>query len=243
MKQLTLQLQRARAQGRLAEITLADLPGTPAEAYAVGLAGMDQISAWKIGGANPWSRKVFDNTEVFFGPLAPAEIAVETAILDISGLWAPLAAPEIMLELGDWQAARSEAQFVRMGIGFEIPASVLPDDAKVQLTGQIADRAGAGALWVGAVQPIDIAKLEADFDSTFCHNDAAPVAGHSRNIFDGPLGAASEFLQLAKQYDMPLQSGQWIATGGLNPAVAIAPGDRLRFAALGASVILEISSR
>jgi len=241
MNQLVMELQRARAQGNVARVGLSDLPETHAEAYKVGLCGVTDIAAWKIGGANPWSRKVFENCEVFFGPLTPDEISVETTSLDISRLVAPLAEPEIILELGDWKAECLEKVFPRMGLGFEIPASVLPEDAKAQLTGQIADRAGAGALWIGAVQPIDTALLEAEFDSVFYHNDAGPMAGHSCNIFGGPLGAAYEFLQLAKRHGMPLQSGQWIATGGLNPAVAVAPGDKLSFTALGTNVVLDIS--
>ncbi|MFP4273714.1 MAG: hypothetical protein ACLFRU_01710 [Paracoccaceae bacterium] len=52
--------------------------------------------------------------------------------------------------------------------------------------------------------------------------------------------AAAEFLALARRHGAPLEAGQWIASGGLNPAVAIKPGDSLRFAALGGEVRLEI---
>lgn len=233
-------LQEARARGVEARIDPADLPATLAGAYAAGLAQAAQVAAWKIGGANPWSRAVFDNTEVFFGPLTPAEVAFDTARLAVAGLHAPLAEPEIMLELADPGNGALEQAFARMGLGFEIPASVLPAPVKTMLTGQIADRAGAGALWVGAVRRFDRELLETPFASVFRHNGGAPVAGGGGNIIGGPLGAVRDFLRLARHYGMPLRNGQWIATGGVNPAVAVAPGDRLEFEALGVGVALDI---
>lgn len=240
MVDLKTELQTARAECRLAKIATDDLPATLHEAYSVALNMLPAIAAWKIGGANPWSQKVFGNTEVFFGPLAPQEVFNDTETVDIQGLFAPLAEPEIILEIGDVAATDPDHRFTRMGLGFEIPASVLPDDCRSLLTGQVADRAGAGALWIGALQPFDGARLRALFLSEFQHNQALPVAGKSSNVFGGPLGAATEFLDLAHRYGIPLEKGQFIATGGLNPAVAVAPGDSLRFSVLGVSRTLNL---
>lgn len=234
-------LTAARAAATEAAVAPADLPADPATAYALALAGDRPVAGWKIGGANPWSREVFGNTEVFFGALYADEVFVETATLAVGGLHAPLAEPEVMLEIADPAAADPAAAFSRMGLGFEIPASVLPAACKTRLTGQIADRAGAGALWVGAVQPLDTARLDTAFVSEFRRNDDAPVPGRSTDVLGGPLGAAMEFLALARRHGATLAPGQWIATGGLNPAVAVAPGDRLHFDALGTPVALELA--
>jgi len=240
MTDLIDKLRTARAAGAEAGVELAELPGDLASAYAMAFADPRPAAAWKIGGANPWSRKVFSNTEVFFGALFAEEVFVETATVAVGGLNAPLAEPEIMLEIADPLVDRPEAAFSRMGTGFEIPATVLPADCKSVLTGQVADRAGAGALWIGATGPFDAAPFDTPFTSRFLHNGDIPVDGRSDNVLGGPLGAAMEFLTLARRYGATLEAGQWIATGGLNPAVGIEPGDRLGFAALGRQVVLEI---
>ncbi|MFW8637103.1 hypothetical protein [Cribrihabitans pelagius] len=239
MNHLVSALLHARASGAAARLTAADLPSSAAEAYAAGLSQAAEPAAWKIGGANPWSRQVFANTEVFFGPLAPGEVAVETEALSLAGLHAPLAEPELMLELGDDPGAAQP--FRRMGLGFEIPASVLPEALKPALAGQMADRAGAGALWVGAVQAFDAARCGSTFVSQFRRNGGAAAAGCGANIIAGPLGAAQEFLGLARRYGMPLAPGQWIATGGLSPAVPAAPGDLLECSAMGLQVRLRLA--
>ncbi|CUI01669.1 hypothetical protein [Leisingera aquaemixtae] len=239
MNHLVSALQDARAKGEAARITAQDLPRAVEEAYAAGLSQAPEVAAWKIGGANPWSRQVFANAEVFFGPLTPREVAVGTDVLSLAGLHAPLAEPELMLELGD--DLEAELPFARMGLGFEIPASVLPDGAKSLLTGQMADRAGAGALWIGAVQPFDAARCGAAFVSHFRRNGAAAAEGGSGNIIGGPVGAAKEFLALARRHGMPLAQGQWIATGGLSPAVPAAPGDLLECRAMDMEVRLRLA--
>lgn len=225
-------LQAARAKGHVAELKAEDLPEALETAYGLAASQLQEVAAWKIGGANPWSQQVFGNAEVFFGPLAPGEVYLDTAELSLNGLCAPLAEPEIMLEIAD----PDSDGFARMGLGFEIPASVLPEAAKTRLTGQICDRAGAGALWIGAVRDFDASALETPFTSTFTHNGGAPITGRSTNVKGGPLGAAREFLMLARRYGLPVLPGQWIATGGLNPAVAVTPGDQVGFAALGDQV-------
>ncbi len=240
MAELLGELKAAREQKREAKVSSADLPQSLSEAYAWILPQASQAVAWKIGGANPWSRAVFSNTEVFFGPLMSSELLVETAELSLAGLHAPLAEPEMMLRLGDLGAEAPGCLFDKIGFGFEIPASVLPEPAKGELTGQIIDRAGAGALWVGGVQPFAEEWFSSDFESEFRHNDGELVGGGSRNIIGGPLGAAREFVRLAKTHGYVLKPGQWIASGGLSPAVSVSPGDRLTFVALGKTVQVEL---
>ncbi len=240
MENLMQMLKGARAEGREAAVEPADLPTDAASAYALALADAASVAGWKIGGANPWSRQAFGNSENFFGALFDGEVFVETAEVAVAGLHQPLAEPEIMLEIADPAAETPEAAFSRMGLGIEIPATVLPAACKGLLLGQISDRAGAGALWVGAVRPFDAAPFQSPFLSEFRHNDAALIEGRSNNVLGGPLGAAMEFLGLARRYGAGLAAGQWIASGGLNPAVAVQPGDRLSVAAMGLRVALKI---
>ena len=231
-------LKQARMECRPAELTKPELPGTIAEAYGVSRSQVEEAAAWKIGGANPWSRKVFQNKEVFVGPLHPREVFMDVGRLPLAGLVSPLAEPEIMLEIGEWESADPAVCFRRMGLGFEIPAAVLPEALRPELTGQIADRAGAGALWITAIHPFNYSRLEREVKVQMALNGGAPTAGTSANVIGGPLGAAHEFFSLAKRYSLPVQRGQWIATGGLCPAVPVKAGDRLTLVAWGKELML-----
>ena len=227
---LVTALREARAAGRSANFGPELLPKDPDTAYAAAMAGLNPraVAAWKIGGANPWSQHVFANEELFFGALTGNEVALGSPTYNLSGLVAPLAEPEIMLELADWPLCADRPVFARMALGFEIPASALPEAAKPRLCGQILDRAGAGGLWIGAPRPFDGAALERDFEVSFAHSNHTPRSGRAADVFGGPVGSALLFLGQAMRRGMPLQGGQWIASGGLVPAVAVRPGDRLR---------------
>lgn len=225
-------LEAARGIGRQALLSLVDIPGDQREAYEISLAQMHRIAAWKIGGANPWSRKVFNNSESFFGPLHPNEVHLEVQSLSVDNLCNPLAEPEIMLQLGSCRTGDIGVCFARMAIGLEIPASVLPDDLKPELNAQIVDRAGAGALWVVGATTFDRDLLYPEFNCQVWKNGVETPVGSSANLRGGPLGAAAEFLRLAKRLNVTLEAGQWIATGGLTPAVPVAVGDVLRVRAL-----------
>jgi 2-keto-4-pentenoate hydratase len=234
-------LQVARAAGKTADVSVNDLPSNAVDAYVIALEQVKKVGAWKIGGANPWSQAVFENEQIFFGPISTTEMAVETPDISIAGLHAPLAEPELMIQLGDWHDEDLSKRFTKIGFGFEIPASVLSDAAKGQLTGQMVDRAGAGALWIGAVTDFDADLLLHAFTSEFQHNTDDIIAGGSHNIIGGPLGAINDFLAQAVGYNLSLAQGQWIATGGLNPAVPIAQGDQLSFMAAGREISVAIT--
>ena len=238
IKRISTTLTQARSAGEPARLVASDIPDGLADAYEIGFSQMQDIAAWKIGGANPWSREVFHNSESFFGAIHPGELFLEKPVVPLNGLNAPLAEPEIMLELAHAQGDDCTSKFSRMAIGFEIPASVLPDELKSVLNAQIVDRAGAGALWIAGITDFDRAILQQDFTSRAWLNGTETAPGGSTSLFGGPLGAAAEFLQLAARYDAPLRPGQWIATGGLSPAVPVSAGDSARVQALNWDVSL-----
>ncbi|WP_217360912.1 hypothetical protein [Ruegeria sp. HKCCA5426] len=238
-KHLCATLSRARTAGRPALLEESDIPESVSDAYAISFAQMQKISAWKVGGANPWSRKVFRNTNSFIGPLRPDELFLGTSSIPVAHLNAPLAEPEIMLEIAPSNNT-ADVQFSRMSIGFEIPATVLPEALKANLNGQIVDRAGAGALWIDGITPFDQTALKQEFSCRTWHNGAETPPGSSTNLTNGPLGAAFEFLQVATAFGAPLLPGQWVATGGLSPAFPVATGDFLRVKALDWDVGLNL---
>jgi 2-keto-4-pentenoate hydratase len=240
MTDIMAALRAARSASRPADLSPESLPETVDAAYDLVLPTVAEPAAWKIGGANPWSQKVFGNTDPFFGALTLDELTFEPDPVPLSGLVSPLAEPEIALEIGD--PDDPAALFSRIGLCIEVPASVLPEAAKPYLTGQIADRAGAGALWIGAVTPFTSEAISGDFDSRFVHNDGDAVAGRGSNVSGGgPLGAARRFLDLARDHGAPVFPGQWIATGGLNPAVPVAPGDSILFSALDRTITVRFA--
>ncbi len=233
-------LSQARTAGRPALLDESDIPKSVSDAYAISFAQMKNIAAWKVGGANPWSRRVFRNTNSFIGPLRPDELFLGTSSISIAHLNAPLAEPEIMLEIVPSNNTGGDVQFSRMAIGFEIPASVLPEALKANPNGQIVDRAGAGALWINGITPFDKTALQQEFSCQTWHNGTETPSGSSTNLSNGPLGAAFEFLQVAAAFGAPLLPGQWVATGGLSPAFPVATGDTLRVKALDWDVSLNL---
>lgn len=239
-------LATARAAGRAAAFDPAALPGDVGAAYAAVLAATPPaaVAAWKIGGANPWSQAVFGNHELFFGPLLRGEVRGARDTSDrgpypLAGLVAPLAEPEILLELGPWPGRADTPLFSRMALGFEIPASVLPAAARPVLAGQVLDRAGAGGLWIGAAEPFDGARLAADFPVRLRVGGGPAREGRSASVIAGPVGSALLFLGQALRRGAVLRQGQWIATGGLVPAVPIAAGDQLEAEAAGMRVAMD----
>ena len=232
-------LKQARSSGRSAFLKATDLPDDTSEAYAISFAQVRDIAAWKIGGANPWSQSIFNNSEIFFGPLRPNEVFLEDTVVSVQNLQTPLAEPEIMLELAETHV-EGVMEFSRMAIGFEIPASVMPERLKPMLSGQIVDRAGAGALWIAGIRPFERSALQQVFSSYTWFNEDEIIIGSSANLPGGPLGVAEEFLRLATHFGAPLRSGQWLATGGLSPAVPVFAGDKLRVQTLCWDVSLSL---
>jgi 2-keto-4-pentenoate hydratase len=225
---LRAELEAARREARVANIAVSDLPENIHEAYAFAFSLIEEseVAAWKIGGANPWSQAAFGNTDPFFGALKKDELFLETHSIPLAGLYEPLAEPEIMLEIGSLPDAQGNATFTRMGLGVEIPASVLPDVAKQRLIGQIVDRAGAGLIWVGDIVPFDASALEG-FTLKFGKVGGELSEGGSHNVVWGLAEAVRSFLRIAKSIGAPLEQGQWIATAGLVKAIRIAPGDEV----------------
>ena len=92
------------------------------------------------------------------------------------------------------------------------------------LVGQISDRAGAGKLWIS--DPIDFDPVRIAGLSLRYGKLGSPLTeGSSRNVIGGPLGATQNTVQAALRYGAPFRAGQWIASGGLVPAVEVARGD------------------
>jgi 2-keto-4-pentenoate hydratase len=236
-------LSAARAEGVTATLTDSDLPKTLDEAYAIALDGVsaETVSAWKIGGVNPWSHAVFENTEPFYGALWQHEVATTGHAFSLDGLVAPLAEPEICLELGTWPPRADGPLFTRMAIGLEIPATVLPEAIKTCLACQVLDRAGAGGLYIGEAVPFDGDRLAADFLARYRLSGEDWREGRARHVFGGPLGSALLFLGQALHRSAPLRSGQWIATGGLVPAARVETGDRIEAEAAGLSLNLKLT--
>lgn len=228
LEDLSQKLRDARSAGREADVALSELPDNLADAYRFALSTVeDMAGAWKLGGVNPWSQRMFANTELFFGPLAANEVFHNTKEMPVSNLNQPLAEVEIALKIGNWPPNDATPLFTEMAIAVEIPATVLPQPAKGTLLGQVSDRAGAGALWLGEPQAFDATLLMSPIAIELCHDGGVTQEGSSSNILATPLGAAFEFLALTLKYGVPLRQGQWIATGGLCPASPVAANSTL----------------
>ncbi|MDA7967120.1 hypothetical protein, partial [Ruegeria sp.] len=74
-------LTQARAAGEPAGLAAGDIPDAISDAYVISLTQMQSVAAWKIGGANPWSKQVFNNADSFFGPLHPNELFLDDPVV------------------------------------------------------------------------------------------------------------------------------------------------------------------
>ena len=230
---LARELLNARTGSREADITVAQLPLSEREAYGIAISQCPKVAAWKLGGVNPWSQKVFANKEAFFGPLSAAELFLETREVSIDHLVGPLAEPELAVQIGDWQSSDPRAQIQAIGIGVEVPASVLPAAPKGELLGQITDRAGAGCLWIGCIQDCDDRVLTEQIEIEVAFGGEEPVECSTATLLGGVRSVLASFRRQARDLAMPVQRGQWIATGGLCPARPAHPGLGIAVSGLG----------
>jgi 2-keto-4-pentenoate hydratase len=239
---LASKLTTARAQSTVVDISQDELPRKLPDAYAVGLEQCPEVAAWKLGGVNEWSQKVFDNARPFFGPLSPVEVHVGSESVPIGHLVSPLAEPEVAVQLGTPDNDSGRLSLAALGLAVEIPASVLPDGPKALLCGQISDRAGAGALWIRPVEQADTGLINDEIEVSFRLNHQNADQCSSTQVLGGIITVLNSFFDQAEAYGITLKPGQWIATGGLVPAKPVVPGDEITLEGLDTKTRFKLTA-
>ena len=190
------------------------------------------ISAWKLGGTNNYTQKLFNVEEAYFGPLFANEIFfIENGKGNLPKLSLLKGEAELALRLSDFGAENlnSESQdanliFDAWSVAIEFPYSVFSDLPEAGVAALIADRCAAGALVLG---PIQKGLPSKEFTIAIEVNGQQRSAGSQDDMLLHPTDAALAFRNLAFEYGFDLRAGQWISTGGLTSCLRLTKDDIL----------------
>lgn len=225
-------------------------PPRPASLDAAYAALVDTVAAepapagWKLGGTNWASRAAFGVDHLWFGPLAAAEILETPARAPALPLAELKGEVEIALRLaaeGDgpaWDAWR---------VALETPSSLAPDLAVAGVATLVADRCAAGSLLLGPPAPPEaLTALEAGAApgrfALEIEGDEAAV-GTLEDLTDRPTACLAAFLAEARARGFHPRPGDWVATGGVTPCVALPEGARVRVLCDGRAALDFVATR
>lgn len=197
-----------------------DLPLTLDAAYqamAHALIGRTP-GGWKLGGTNAATQEAFATKTLYCGPLLTDQIVQPFQTSDAyQNLLSPVFEPEISVCLATIDPG-SDQLFSVAKWSLEIPNSALTHDDGPDLIALIADHCAPGLLLLGG----DAAPSIQQDLSLFI--DGRKVETGSTAWLVSPLDQiVRDFLTLAQRYDLPIEPGQWVATGGLCPAQPFKP--------------------
>lgn len=228
-----------KGAGGLASLSLTrtDLPASLDAAYAalavVQTENPGRWGGWKLGGSNHASRATFGVDRPYYGALAQDEILLQPAVAPARPLPELKGEVEVALRL-DASCTGYDAWCVAL----EMPASALTDLVGLGVVALVADRCAAGALVLGPLQTGPLPGAGARFGQRI---NGTPRGDHGYETLVGdPPAILSEFLAMARGHGAPLASGQWVATGGIGPCLAYAPGDRVEVT-LDGQVLIDIT--
>ena len=175
------------------------------------------VAAWKLGGTTPLTRKIFNVTDTYFGPLYTHELYGTGA--EIS---AALTECKVELEIA-CRISEASGDIDAWCLSAEMPSSGIRDLPGRGVTALVADRCAAGALILGPVQPVSTI-AQAPEQASLIHEGEALTTGGIGGLTDTPLNIARGFLDIARTHGFAPQAGQWIATGGMSPCVEVPRG-------------------
>jgi 2-keto-4-pentenoate hydratase len=228
-----------RGHGGLEPLALsrADLPETLEAAYralaAFQAAEPDLWGGWKIGGSNHASRAALGVDRPCYGALMRAEIAAEPAAAPPRPLPELKGEVEIALRIDS-----SGAGFDAWCVALEMPASAIADLPGLGVVALVADRCAAGALLLGPPQSGSLPGPSARFGQRI--NGTPRAEAGLEALVATPPSILAEFLAMARGHGAPVVPGHWVATGGITPCLAYAPGDRVEVT-LDGRVVLEVA--
>lgn len=221
-----------RAQGRQRVFAAHEVPDTADAGYALSAAalasGVGPVTAWKLGGSTPGTRKAFATDVVYFGPVIAGEVFV-----------APIASPltvrapfrgeaEIALRLA---RTPEPADLAKGGAGLfdayapalESPWSVVENLPAAGLPALLMDRCAAGELFLSAARPFDAAALDGLLEIV-ADGRVIDSGRASTGLVMSPVAAAVEALGRMLSTGFSPVAGQWISTGGITACVNL-PAD------------------
>lgn len=216
------------------------------------MAGIGPIVAWKLGATIPAVRAALELPHAFFAGLPARRVFQDGAALN------PVVARQRGLECEygfrlarDVTAAdldRDVKKFAELidtvHPAIEIPGTRFAALAKHGGFGLVADFGAAGALVIGAGQPLGDPRRLDDATVQLRINGAEAVTGAAAVIEAGAFGPVPDFMRAALSRGYHLRAGQVIVTGSCTGYVTAPEGAMVeaRFAALDASVSLRFDA-
>jgi 2-keto-4-pentenoate hydratase len=231
------------------------IPNSVEEGYAIQrllINSMNDVVAWKLGGTSKTTRKIFNTSGVYYGPIFKGHLFKSGSEIPISLLGSPKGEAEISFRLSDniskitkykedpWMLVDAIAPSV------ELPASVVEDLPKYGLPTLVADGCSYGALVIGAKQTVSKNLINSinSLSINIYNSESQLCQGDTKNIITTPIGALYEFVKLALKNNINLKPGQWVATGGCTPCILLPIKKKItaNFGLLG-SISLRINNK
>jgi 2-keto-4-pentenoate hydratase len=198
------------------------------------------VAAWKLGGTTLATRNAFNTTKTYLGPIFDGAVFKSMELDKVSyPRGTPKGEVEIYFRLNHYALTYAEETFEEarvlecisgFGLCVEFPWSVfeLPREG---LSILVADCCASGSLAIGPTMPkeqyLKLSKLETvSLSSNSKLIAEAPIS----TIVDGPLSALHDFLLLVSEYQLPIENGQLVATGGITPCVDLPIETRINVA-------------
>lgn len=194
------------------------------------------VGGWKLGGTNQGTRRKFGCRTAYYGPIDRHKIISVQNTDRFEWIFpGPIRAEaELSFRLSGnvnfinkLKSIEDVLKYVdACAPSLEIPYCTISDLGKTGLQGLVADLCGSGYLVTGNPIAIDSFNLKCHHSIQMRQNDNL-FLGSTSNIIASPVQALFEFFNLAKEHNLSLEPGQWVATGGCTSCVEFLSGSSI----------------
>lgn len=207
-----------------------------------------EIGAWKLGGTNLNTRKLFNCDELFYGPVNKTNIyqckygnaitfVSDRALMGEIEIAFRFSGPELPVQ----QLERSEEIFLycdAFSISIELPQLGSFQHEYSNLEYLVADLCGSGYLLLAPPVDLDQYVFLDDTQFSIIDKDRELAVGSVHTLLEKPLSVLWKFLNLAIKQNLKIEAGQWIATGGCSDCVML-PDNKMLSVKIGTDLAFE----
>lgn len=207
--------------------SMAYMPDNLDQAYAIQEAVITELGlkvlGWKLGGTNPKTQTNFNCKSGYLGPIFSIS---EDSPAFIDKL-APRGEAELTFRINDKITALNSKQietdplyyFDAVYPSLELPYSKINNFHEVGMLPLVADLCGTGHLAIGDSHNLNILKSSDFFKVEIKQDEVRLATGNSDNLVGGYQTALIDFLKLVLTYNIKIESGQLVATGGITECI------------------------
>ncbi len=203
------------------------MPDNLEQAYAIQEAVIAEIGlkviGWKLGGTNPKTQTNFNCKSGYLGPIFSIS-GGKPAFID---KLAPRGEAELTFRINDNVRSLNLKQieadplyyFDAVYPSLELPYSKIDNFHEVGLLPLVGDLCGTGHLAIGDGHNLDILKDIKTFNVIMKQQELELANGSSHNLVGGYQTALLDFLKLVLTYNIKIEAGQLVATGGITECI------------------------